>query len=244
MDFGNIFSPFTAESKGFFGDINPAVKLMAVAGATALSVTVSDVQLLITMGLLFLVLLILSGALRASLPFLSIIVFFWILSAILACLTGGGIGYAMGLSQFFARFFIIAGAGLFFAFTTSPLQLASALESLRIPGEVIFTLTVALRYIPVLALETAAIWDSLKLRVNLSGFRMLLKPSIIYRGLIVPLIIRAVKISDEVAVAAESRGFDPGKRQNTPLQFKGRDLAFITLLAFFLSSIKLIEIIK
>lgn len=244
MDFESLFSPFTAGGGGFFRDINPVAKLMAVVGATALSVMVSDLMLLITMGLIFLVFIVLSGALRASIPFLSLIVFFWLVSVMLASFTGGGIGYAMGLSQFFARFFIISGAGIFFAFTTSPLQLASAMESLKIPGEIIFTLTVTLRYIPVLALETAAICDSLKLRVNLSGFRMLFSPSILYRGLIVPLIIRAVKISDEVAVAAESRGFDPGRRHNTPMEFNGRDLAFMALFALFLSSIKLIEIVR
>ncbi|BAW31171.1 MAG TPA: energy-coupling factor transporter transmembrane component T [Methanothermobacter sp.] len=243
MDFNKIFSPFIWTNKGgIFEDISPIAKILVIIGATILSVIISNIWLLIIMGIVFLILISYSGTLRAASPFLSFIVFFWFLSIVIIIAIYRDLEYALGfLSQFFARFFIISAAGLFFAFTTSPIKLAKSLESLKIPGEIIFTLTVALRYIPTLAFETAAIWDSLKLRVNLPRIEILKKPSLLYRGLIIPLIIRVVKISDEVAIAAESKGFDPGKKLVKSLQFEYRDFTFVFILLGFFTTLKIIE---
>ncbi|MFB2623901.1 MULTISPECIES: energy-coupling factor transporter transmembrane protein EcfT [Methanothermobacter] len=228
MDLNRVFSPFTTTETGFFGEINPLSKVLVVLLAAAFSVLISRLWILVLLGAIFTGLLASSGSLRAAAPFLSFIALFWVLSVVAVFLTSGDMEYALGfLGPFFARFFILVAAGLFFAFTTSPRSLAEALRSLHVPGEIVFTLTVALRYIPALAVEASSIWDSLKLRLNASGLSVARRPSLIYRGLIIPLIIRVVKISDEVAVAAETRAFDPSRVAGGKMAFSYRDAVFL-----------------
>jgi len=148
LDLKAVFSPFTSTPEGFLVEVNPLSKLTVVVSATLLSAFISDLTLLIIMGVIFTALIAHSGSLRFAAPFLSFIILFWLVSlAIIMVLSGNP--HTMGfLSLFFARFFIISAAGLSFAFTTEPQKLAESLRSVRIPGEIVFTLTVALRYIP------------------------------------------------------------------------------------------------
>ncbi|MEM4525337.1 MAG: energy-coupling factor transporter transmembrane component T [Methanothermobacter sp.] len=243
LDLNKVFSPFTWTNKsGIFEDISPIAKIIVIIGTTILSVMISNIWLLILIGIVFLLFIACSRTLKAALPFLSFIILFWILSIGIIVAIYKDLEYGLGfLSQFFARFFIISAVGLFFALTTSPIKFAKSLKSLKIPGEIIFTLTIALRYIPTLAFETAAIWDSLKLRVNLPKTGIIRKPYLIYRGLIIPLIIRVVKISDEVAIAAESKGFDPSRTPRETLQFNYRDFIFVIILLGFFTILKMIE---
>ena len=241
MDLKAVFSPFTSTPEGFLVEVNPLSKLTVVVSATLLSTFISDLTLLIIMGVIFTALIAHSGSLRFAAPFLSFIILFWLVSlAIIMVLSGNP--HTMGfLSLFFARFFIISAAGLSFAFTTEPQKLAESLRSVRIPGEIVFTLTVALRYIPALAVEASSIWDSLKLRTSLSGSSIIRRPSLLYRGLIIPMIIRTVKISDEVAIAAETRSFNPREGPGGSLRFRGRDITFLAFFTVLFASLVIMD---
>jgi len=237
-----LFSPFTSTPGGFLGEVNPLSKLTVVVSSTILSAFISDLTLLIVMGVIFTALIALSGSLRLAAPFLSFILLFWLASVAIIMVLSGDPFHAPGfLSLFFARFFIISGAGLFFAFTTEPQKLAESLRSIRIPGEIVFTLTVALRYIPALAVEASSIWDSLKLRASLSGRSIIRRPSLLYRGFIIPLIIRTVKISDEVAIAAETRGFNPAVGSGGGVGLTWRDPTFLACFMVLFASLMILD---
>ena len=242
MDFKAVFSPFTSSPEGFLGEVNPLSKLTVVVSATILSAFISELTPLIIMGVIFTALIARSGSLRLAAPFLSLILILWLASVALIMVLSGDPSYALGfLSLFFARFFIISCAGLFFAFTTEPQKLAESLRSIRIPGEIVFTLTVALRYIPALAVEASSIWDSLKLRANISGSSIIRRPSLLYRGLIIPLIIRTVKISDEIAIAAETRGFNPAGGSGGGVSLSGRDVTFLVCFMVLFASLIIMD---
>ena len=142
---------------------------------------------------------------------------FWVLAIVITTLITGDITYSIEyFSPFFARFFILIAAGFLFAFTTPPQKLAQSLQKLKFPPSIIFTLTITLRYIPTLAREAESIVNALKLRgIRIKGMDLIKKPSYFYRGLIIPLIIRTIKMADEVAIAAESRGFKSNNHRSS-----------------------------
>lgn len=93
-------------------------------------------------------------------------------------------------------------------------HLISALQGMRIPKGFTISLAVALRFIPTVQYEFASIRKSMKLRgVDISAKNILTKPVRTLEYTIVPLLLRSMKVSDELAASAMTRGLDrPGPR--------------------------------
>lgn len=234
----SLFSPFTRsinEEDSILHRLDPRTKIGLLIGVTLLSVYINNIALLLTLEILLLVLAIISKTFRSMIRFLLLFFIFGFIAVGMLALITGNFNYSLfSFSPFFARFGIMITAGLLFAFTTSPNNLAHALEKMRLPAPFSFTLTISLRYIPTLAREAGSIMNALKLRgINLSAWDIIRRPSYFYRGLIIPLLIRTLKLSDEIAIAAESRGFNGGKGRSSLKTFEigFNDLSF----AFFMT---------
>lgn len=230
-----IFSPFKGEfEKGeisFFHKIDPRVKMGFVVGMTLLCALIQNNLLLGVLVLLIIMMLFLSNTLTKVGKFLLIFILFCALAIFLTFIITGNLLYSMEhFTPFFLRFFVMISAGLLFAFTTSPQKLAQSLEKMKVPTSLTFTLSIAIRYIPTLAREASTIFKALKLRgVKISAWDFIRKPSYIYRGMIIPLIIRTIKLSDEIAIAAESRGFCSSKDRSSlnEVELTMKDYRFI-----------------
>lgn len=192
------------------------------------------------MGTCLFALMTVSKILKSVSKFIFFFIIFWIAAILITTLITRDLSYSVSyFSPFFARFFIILSAGFLFAFTTPPHKLAQSLQKMKFPPSAIFTLTITLRYIPTLAREAESIINALKLRgIKIKGMDLIKKPSYFYRGIIIPLIIRTIKISDEVTIAAESRGFKANYNRSSLNEIKlgKNDYAFAiaasTLLIF------------
>lgn len=162
-------------------------------------------------------LMAISRILKSVFKFMIFFLIFWVLAIVITTIITGDIAYSVEyFSPFFARFFILITAGFLFAFTTPPQKLAQSLQKLKFPPSIIFTLTITLRYIPALAREAESIVNALRLRgIKISGTDLIKNPIYFYRGLIIPLIIRTIKMADEVAIAAESRGFKSNNHRSS-----------------------------
>ncbi|MDP3065583.1 MAG: energy-coupling factor transporter transmembrane component T [Methanobacteriaceae archaeon] len=229
----SLFSPFTVdhqEEDSFIYRLDPRTKLGLLVGVTILSVYMNNLIWLLGLELVLISLTIISGTLRNMARFLFLFFLFGALAVGLLALITGNLNYSLeSFSPFFARFGIMITAGLLFAFTTSPNNLARALEKMYFPPPLSFTLTITLRYIPTLAREAESIRNALKLRgISLSAWDILRKPSYFYRGMIIPLLIRTLKLSDEIAIAAESRGFNGGEGRSSlnTIKMGKNDLTF------------------
>lgn len=233
----SLFSPFTTEineEDSLVHRLDPRTKMGLLLGVTLLSVYMGNIILLLTLETLLLILAVISRTFRSMMRFLLIFFTFGIIAVVVLALITGNLNYSLiSFSPFFARFGVMVTAGLLFAFTTSPNNLAQALEKMHFPAPLSFTLTITLRYIPTLAREAGAIMNALKLRgINLSAWDIIRRPSYFYRGMIIPLLIRTLKLSDEIAIAAESRGFNGGEGRTSlnTLKIGANDLEF----AFFM----------
>lgn len=93
-------------------------------------------------------------------------------------------------------------------------KLISALASLRLPRGLLISLAVCFRFMPVIRLEYEAIQVSAKLRgVSFTSPVNWLRPLRTYEYTIMPLLMRSLKISDELAASAAVKGIDdPGPK--------------------------------
>lgn len=207
--------------------LDPRVKLFAVVAISVLSVLLSSITSLILLAALPLSILVVSRCLRRALFFLFLLLAFSIVSVVLVYFTG--IGSVFEFGKFFVRIFGVVCIGLVFAFTTPPSRFARALEKLRFPKSVVFTLTLVLRFIPVFMGEVKDLMDSLKVRgVELGLKGILRRPRLVFRALIIPLMIRMMKIADDLASAMEARGAGAPLKRTSLHDYKisGVDIAF------------------
>ncbi len=118
-----------------------------------------------------------------------------------------------------------------------PKEIVSTLASIKVPRSIILSFIVMVRFMPTLHFEFRQIIDSMHLR-NLSfrsgyGF---IHPFKTIRNILVPLLFRCLKISEELGTAAMFRGIDaPVERtelEKRKLGFIDYFMSFI-FLAFF-----------
>ncbi|MGQ9722697.1 MAG: energy-coupling factor transporter transmembrane component T family protein [Candidatus Jordarchaeum sp.] len=222
--------------------VDPRVKLFAIVAISVLSVMISSLSSLILLAVLPLSLLVVSRCLRRAAFFLFMLLAFSVISVLFVYFTGLGSPFEFG--KFFVRIFAVVCIGLVFAFSTPPSKFAKALEKMRFPKSVVFTLTLTLRFIPVFMNEVKDLTDSLKVRgVELGLKGILRRPYIVFRALIIPLMIRMMKIADDLASAMEARGFGAPVKRTSLYDYKisWMDAAFTAIVIAWLGSLLLLD---
>ena len=93
-------------------------------------------------------------------------------------------------------------------------ELMSSLQKLKIPKPIIVMICIMIRFFPVLSKESVAIRNGMKARGIFSGWQDYVKhPFLAYECFIVPLIIRCIKLSDELGATAELRGLNADRNR-------------------------------
>lgn len=83
----------------------------------------------------------------------------------------------------------------------------SAMQAMRFPNGFVITLTVIFRFFPTISYEFAKITSTMKMRgINPSLKNLVIRPLLTLEYAIVPLILRSMKIADDLTVAALTRG--------------------------------------
>jgi energy-coupling factor transport system permease protein len=133
------------------------------------------------------------------------------------------------------RFMVLIESFSVFFLTTSPDLLGLALEQSRVPYELCFAFTTAVRFVPVLADEAQTIMDAQKARgLELEGGNFLKKIRN-YIPILIPLIVNAIRRSLELAETMESRGWGATKdRTNLYVLEMGRRDLYLVLFAFLI----------
>ncbi len=149
----------------------------------------------------------------------------------------GSIGKFFGLTAYILfKFSPVLGNYYLMTKTVSISQFISALEKMKLPKSITITLGVTLRFIPTIAEEIQTIKQSMKIRnVSLSIKNILTKPITMLEYMLVPLMMRFVKISEELAASAIVRGIEkPGLRTSLiELKMTWKDLIYLIVLVIF-----------
>lgn len=117
--------------------------------------------------------------------------------------------------------------------TTSISELVAALEKLRLPRGFIISLSVMFRFFPTLSHEYKYIQQAMAFR-GLTGVSMLLHPLKAMEYRLIPLMVSAAKIGNELTMASLTRGLSaPGKRTNVcQLNFEAQDFVWFAACIF------------
>jgi len=103
------------------------------------------------------------------------------------------------------RLFNLLTVSFIFFQTISPEEMGDALRTIGIPYEVVFILTTAMRYVPTIGSKIRNIVDAQQSRgIDL---RPRFKNAVNFMALLMPLLVQSFLLSDELAMAMETRGF-------------------------------------
>ena len=120
--------------------------------------------------------------------------------------------------------------------TTEQRDLVLALVKMKLPYEYGLTIAIALRYVPTLASLAVSITDAQKARgLELEKGNIIEKVKK-YIPILVPLIVKSIKLAQELAIAIETRAFGkPNRTFYRDLKFKFRDIMFLFAAIVFFS---------
>lgn len=132
----------------------------------------------------------------------------YIMMILLACLFAGKVALMYIVLNMLARSIPIIMVVTCIVLGNSS-ELMSSLQKLKIPKPIIVMICIMIRFFPVLSKESVAIRNGMKARGIFSGWQDYVKhPFLAYECFIVPLIIRCIKLSDELGATAELRGLN------------------------------------
>ncbi len=118
----------------------------------------------------------------------------------------------------FLRVVISMNMVLGMALTMRVEQAQAALYSLHLPGMLTLPLTVMIRFIPAFVHDIKQVHQALRLRgYNLTPLSTFMHPYLVLRMAFVPLIFRALRTAEDLAVAAELKGID---HKEKPLELR------------------------
>ncbi len=143
--------------------------------------------------------------------------------------------------------FLIIATSVFLTYTTSPISLTDAIESLlgplkkiRVPvHEFAMMMTIALRFIPTLVEETEKIMNAQKARGADFTSGSLIRRAKALIPILIPLFVSAFQRAFDLANAMECRCYRGGKGRTklVKLQYRVRDVVAFLLVAVFLAAI-------
>ena len=118
-------------------------------------------------------------------------------------------GVSFELGAFMAlRLLILISAPFIFIATTTPSEVVSALESLKLPRSAIFLLSLALRHISSVSYEYQAIKEAQTSRGLELDRGFLLKRIRNYIPVIIPLLVKSIEMADRISPAMELKLFN------------------------------------
>ena len=148
---------------------------------------------------------------------------------------------------------MVIGTGLFLTYTTTPIALTDALESLLRPLAKIklpvhafaMMMTIALRFIPTIMEETEKIMSAQKARGADFTTGSLAKRAKALIPIIVPLFASAFRRADELATAMECRCYHGGEGRTKLriLKYGWRDAAALFFVALFIGGIVTVNVL-
>lgn len=115
-------------------------------------------------------------------------------------------------------------------------ELIASLERMHLPRVATIPLAVMVRYIPTLGLEYRCIKSTMRMRgIDASLPGIAAHPFLAVERILVPLLMRCLKVADELAASAVSRGIENDAKRTSvrDVRLRARDYAAMALFAVF-----------
>ena len=221
----------TAQKRGISLDPRTKLALLVSIAVFVLGGSYAGAMQWVMIALSAVPLLLFLAAGRFRGAFLYVLIFgvsLWLEMVALARLEGLANFLAVTIVGIFLRFTPSLAMGYIAMSTTTVSEFLAAMARLHLPQQVAIPLAVIFRFFPTIAEEWHAIGDAMRMRgIRLGGGKV----GVMFEYRLVPMMISAVKIGEELSQAALTRGFGaPVKRTNlAELGFGGWDAFFLAL---------------
>ena len=153
-------------------------------------------------------------------PCIALSAAYGLIAAVMALAEGAGnttlvIAVVM-LSYMAQKFVVLSLLGISLSKLASMQDLLAALQAMGAPQAVLIPCMVVLRFFPTIRRDASHLMESLKTRRVLAGRGYALRhPALVCELLVVPLLMRSVRVSDELAASALVRGLGGEIRPTT-----------------------------
>lgn len=225
--------------------IDPRIKLTLLPVVGFISFFISDTILLFVILLFSFLLYIYSGIYKKAFSFL---VFFLLLLGLeygMTKISNYNFVFALYMMIFFlSRMTLIAMFGTYITRTTKISEMIEALNRIKIPRSISIPFSVLLRFAPTIRYEMKALKENMRIRgVIKSNFFILLHPIKYIEYTLIPLLMRMIKVSDELSASALIRGLDSEEKRVTivELKFKLMDLIVAVIGLFTIVSVIIVQ---
>ena len=225
--------------------VDPRIKLTLLPIVGFVSFFISDTIILFGLIVFAFFLYAYNGMWKRALRF---ILFFMLLFCIelgVGKFCEASIVFAIYMFIYFAsRMTLIAMFGGYITKTVSVNEILEALNRMKVPRSIGVPFSVLLRFVPTIKIEFRALKENMKIRgVVTNRFFPLLHPIKYIEYTLVPLLMRMIKISDELSASALIRGLDSDEKRVTltELRFRRTDLMIGLLVAFMIALMIVIQ---
>ena len=180
--------------------IDPRIKLTLLPIASFTSFFISDTILLFGLIVFAFFLYVYSGMGKRALRFILFFLLLYCIELGLEKFCKASFVFAIYMFIYFAsRMTLIAMFGGYITKTTSVSEMLEALNRMKIPRSIGIPFSVLLRFVPTIKIELKALKENMKIRgIVRNRFFPLLHPIKYMEYTLVPLLMRMIKISDEL----------------------------------------------
>jgi energy-coupling factor transport system permease protein len=133
---------------------------------------------------------------------------------------------------FSVKFLIIIISTIVFSMTTSPRSLISAMVKMKIPYEIAFMLTIAIRFVPVITRELNMVMDAQKARAHKIKMS-LIHPAEMAKSFIpilIPTLLLLFKKAFDLSISIESRAFRTNAKRTYPPGIKLKAVDYMSII--------------
>ena len=216
--------------------VDPRIKLTLLPIVGFTSFFISDTILLFGLILFAFFLYVYSSMWKRALRFILFFVILYCIELWLGKFCEASIVFAIYMFIYFAsRMTLIAMFGGYITKTTSVSEMLEALNRMKVPRSIGIPFSVLLRFVPTIKIELKALKENMKIRgiVTIKYIEYTL----------VPLLMRMIKISDELSASALIRGLDSDENRVTltKLRFRTTDLLIGLLGALMIALVIVIQ---
>jgi len=220
-------------------DLDVRIKLLFIIESGLLSFFTGSNELIFVAALASLIILLWFRETRTAFRFSTIFLGILALSYLSSFWEGEVLGMVLGMLTFLVlRMIPVLMLGSWLLKTTKINDFIASMEKMKIPSSVIIPLAVTLRFMPTIQTEFRYIKNTMKMRgISLK------RPLMTTEYAMVPLLMRSIKVADELSASALTRGLGSHKKRTSyrDVRLNRNDILWATGFTLFVIVVSIIQ---
>jgi len=226
-------------------DLDVRIKLLLIIESGLLSFFTGSNELIFVAALASLIILLWFGQTRTALQFSVVFLVVLAFSYFSSFWEGQVLGMVLGMLTFLILIMIpVLMLGSWLIKTTKINDFIASMEKMKLPASVIIPLAVTLRFMPTIQTEFRFIKNTMKMRgISLSLGSIVKRPLMTTEYAMVPLLMRSIKVADELSASALTRGLGRHKKRTSyrDVRLNRKDILWASGFTLFVIVVSIIQ---